>query len=400
MLLDDARLVRAVASGRRHGAEPPPWRRVELRPVDLKAGRRLQVVAHDATPGHHHQRGVRRPGRGRRRPAARAAVRQLARRDDGPDRPAAGHQEGRGAGPPRGDRARRRPRRRTGTTGSSRACSTPSAPVLRELGIADAHGQVKPSRQAKYRQVEEMLRAVDAVGAEIPADGTGRWPAARRRPGLRQRVPDVRRVRLAERVGGATSLSPASTSRRRRASTASWSPRRSAGRTASASSRGPPWTPRSTGPTSCSRCTPATRRPTRRSPAPSAGPAPVRARCAVLPPRRAAPAARPATPPPPYGLLTRHAILRERFADVLTDALRAAVLRLLGYRVEVVEFVGSEHTPRNTLLRAVRTGARPTRRAGRRVQRADRRTWQVRPRLATLLAPELAAVLPAATLGG
>ena len=43
--------------------------------------------------------------------------------------------------------------------------------------------------------------------------------------------------------------------------------------------------------------------------------------------------------PAPYGLLTRHAILRERFADVLTDALRAALLRLHGYRVEVVEFV-------------------------------------------------------------
>ena len=49
--------------------------------------------------------------------------------------------------------------------------------------------------------------------------------------------------------------------------------------------------------------------------------------------------------------------MRERFADVLTDAVRAELLRLLGYRVEVVEFVESKHTPRNTLLRAVRTGA-------------------------------------------
>ena len=41
---------------------------------------------------------------------------------------------------------------------------------------------------------------------------------------------------------------------------------------------------------------------------------------------------------------------------MLTDALRAAILRLVGYRVEVIEFVDSRHTPRNALIRAVRTG--------------------------------------------
>ncbi|BAL85754.1 hypothetical protein AMIS_5340 [Actinoplanes missouriensis 431] len=64
--------------------------------------------------------------------------------------------------------------------------------------------------------------------------------------------------------------------------------------------------------------------------------------------------------PFPYGETTRHAILRERFADVLTDSLRAALLRLNGYRVDVVEFVDSAHTPRNLLLRSRRTGAAPT----------------------------------------
>ena len=65
---------------------------------------------------------------------------------------------------------------------------------------------------------------------------------------------------------------------------------------------------------------------------------------------------RRATTPAPYAMLTRHGILRERFADTLTDALRASLLRLQGYRVDVMQFVGSEHTPRNTLLRATRTG--------------------------------------------
>ncbi|MEG3634077.1 class I SAM-dependent methyltransferase [Micromonospora palythoicola] len=89
--------------------------------------------------------------------------------------------------------------------------------------------------------------------------------------------------------------------------------------------------------------------------------------------------------PPPYELLTRQGILRERFADVLTDALRAGLLRLHGYRAEVVEFVDSAHTPRNLLIRARRTGADPTA-----AQRAEYRDlvaqWQLTPRLETLLA--------------
>ena len=62
----------------------------------------------------------------------------------------------------------------------------------------------------------------------------------------------------------------------------------------------------------------------------------------------------------PYSLVTRHGLLRERFVDVLTDALRAALLRIVGYRVDTVEFVSDEHTHRNLLIRAVRTGAAPS----------------------------------------
>ena len=51
LLLDDTALVRAVASGRQKGRQPR-WRRVELRYVDLKAGRRLQVTAYDDTQAH------------------------------------------------------------------------------------------------------------------------------------------------------------------------------------------------------------------------------------------------------------------------------------------------------------------------------------------------------------
>jgi len=52
----------------------------------------------------------------------------------------------------------------------------------------------------------------------------------------------------------------------------------------------------------------------------------------------------------------RHGILRERTADLVTDALRAAALRIMGYRTDVIEFVSSEHTARNLMIRAVRSG--------------------------------------------
>ena len=85
-----------------------------------------------------------------------------------------------------------------------------------------------------------------------------------------------------------------------------------------------------------------------------------------------------------YASLTRDGILRERLADTLTDALRAAILRQVGYRVEVVEFVDSVHTPRNTLLRAVRTGSAPSS-AGPEEYDALVSTWHLQPQLAELL---------------
>ena len=55
----------------------------------------------------------------------------------------------------------------------------------------------------------------------------------------------------------------------------------------------------------------------------------------------------------PMRALLRHGILRERLADLLTDAFRAQILRILGYRVRIVEFVSPEATARNIMLRAV-----------------------------------------------
>ena len=54
--------------------------------------------------------------------------------------------------------------------------------------------------------------------------------------------------------------------------------------------------------------------------------------------------------------ILRHGILRERTADLVTDAFRAHALRIMGYRSDVVEFISPEHTARNLMIRAVRAG--------------------------------------------
>ena len=63
--------------------------------------------------------------------------------------------------------------------------------------------------------------------------------------------------------------------------------------------------------------------------------------------------------PEPWSVLTKHGLMKERLGDLMTDALRAQILKLLGYRTEVIEFIGGEHTPRNIMIRAVYTGAKP-----------------------------------------
>ena len=51
--------------------------------------------------------------------------------------------------------------------------------------------------------------------------------------------------------------------------------------------------------------------------------------------------------------LLRQSILRERLCDILTDSYRALVLRILGFKVQVIEFVSSEATARNIMLKCV-----------------------------------------------
>lgn len=55
-------------------------------------------------------------------------------------------------------------------------------------------------------------------------------------------------------------------------------------------------------------------------------------------------------------ILTRHGIFMERQAEMVTDSLRALILEYFGYSVKVFEFVGGEHTPKNVMIAATKSG--------------------------------------------
>ena len=83
--------------------------------------------------------------------------------------------------------------------------------------------------------------------------------------------------------------------------------------------------------------------------------------------------------------LLRHGLLLGRQADLVTDALRAAALETLGYRVEVMEFISTEHTAKNVMLRAQRAPSR-TRSARASAEYAQLRDeWGVDPAIGRLL---------------
>ena len=54
--------------------------------------------------------------------------------------------------------------------------------------------------------------------------------------------------------------------------------------------------------------------------------------------------------------LLRHGIFLERQAEMVTDGLRALILERMGYKVKVFEFISGEHTPKNVMITAIKSG--------------------------------------------
>ena len=383
LVLDPEVLVKAVASGRQKG-EQPTWRRAEMRYVDLKAGRHLQVTTYDATQAHtaNHAEGD----------AARDAVDTLLDEPFGnwyvetttqthalrvtKKLEAVVHTTDRSA-PVQADRGHDRDKERL---------LPEDDPVFVALGISDRDGRLKPSRQAKYRQVEEFLRLLDASITDALEKGHLRRPtteaplrivdlgcgnayltfAAERH--LSQKLP----VRL-------TGVDVKEQSREHNAGVAA-----QLGVEADfvvGTIGGVELDPAPEVVLALHACDTATDEALAQA---------VRwgAQLVLAAPcchHDVAAQLRRAPTPAPYAMLTRHGILRERLADTLTDGLRASLMRQQGYRVDVVQFVESQHTPRNTMLRAVRTGS-PVRGGSVRKEYDELvGTWGLRPKLAELL---------------
>lgn len=386
LILDPDGLGRAVASGRRKGGARPPWRRAELRYVDLKAGRQLQITRYDDTQAFTDNHPI-----GEAAEAVDALLEEpfgnwhvhtltdshqvrVTKKLDAlvHTRPLALGTTAVAGERGRHDREKRR-------------LLAEDDPVLVALGISDASGRVKPSRRAKYRQVEEFLRLLASAVRDAVDKGRLRRPTAAdplrvvdlgcgnayltfaaHRYLTEQGLP----VRL-------TGVDVKEQSRRHNAAVAEQLGIDASfvvGDIASALVDPAPEVV-----LALHACDTATDESLARA-------VEWGARLVLAAPcchHDIAAQLRAGPSPSPYSMLTRFGILRERFADTLTDALRASLLRQVGYQVDVVEFVESAHTPRNTLLRASLAGS-PSAQA-----RAEYDeligTWQLRPRLAQLL---------------
>ena len=77
-----------------------------------------------------------------------------------------------------------------------------------------------------------------------------------------------------------------------------------------------------------------------------------------------------------------YGLIKERMATLYTDALRAELLENQGYRTQILEFIDMEHTPKNILIRAVRSGRKKNNRAE---IEAICKEFSLKPTLAQLL---------------
>lgn len=390
LILDPDVLVKAVASGRQKG-EQPAWRRAELRYVDLKAGRHLQVTTYDDTQAFTANHAV-------SGDAARDALDALL---DEPfanwnvDTTTQSHQlrvtKKLEAVVHTTDRAEPVEAEREHDRDKQRLLPEDD-PVFVALGISDAQGRLKPSRQAKYRQVEEFLRLLDSSITDALDKGHLRRPTA------------DEPLRIADLGCGNAYLTFAA---ERYLSGVRGLPVRLTGVDVKEQSRehnsavaaglgvaarqsmnfvvgtigGVALDPAPEVVLALHACDTATDEAL----AQAVGWGAQLVLAAPCCHHDIAAQLRKAPTPAPYAVLTRHGILRERLADTLTDGLRASLMRQQGYRVDVVQFVESQHTPRNTMLRAVRTGGSVKGGSVRKEYDELVATWGIHPRLAELL---------------
>jgi hypothetical protein len=52
--------------------------------------------------------------------------------------------------------------------------------------------------------------------------------------------------------------------------------------------------------------------------------------------------------------MLKHGLIKERMSSLVTDSLRSLFLETKGYKVQLMEFISMEHTPKNILIRAIK----------------------------------------------
>jgi hypothetical protein len=57
----------------------------------------------------------------------------------------------------------------------------------------------------------------------------------------------------------------------------------------------------------------------------------------------------------PFKSITKHGVFKARLADILTDGMRSLMLEAKGYNVSVVEYISPLETPKNLMIRAIKT---------------------------------------------
>ncbi|WP_342542826.1 SAM-dependent methyltransferase [Paenisporosarcina sp. FSL H8-0542] len=63
---------------------------------------------------------------------------------------------------------------------------------------------------------------------------------------------------------------------------------------------------------------------------------------------------------PALEVMLQHGLVKERFAALATDSIRAELLKLVGYDAQLLEFIDMENTPKNILIRAYFNGNKST----------------------------------------
>ncbi|GMQ62335.1 class I SAM-dependent methyltransferase [Vallitalea maricola] len=55
--------------------------------------------------------------------------------------------------------------------------------------------------------------------------------------------------------------------------------------------------------------------------------------------------------------MEKHGIIKEKLSSLITDSVRGNILEIMGYSVQMLEFIDMEHTPKNILIRAFKKGS-------------------------------------------